>query len=92
MITTSVRLRWLGLVVSLSTIGFALADGVPRDVVRFDIAHLTMPGESVFVMGNRPELGGNNIRKAVKMLPQPDGGGGLLWTIDIAIPLGPSFN
>ncbi len=79
----------LGMILGVS---LAHADGVPSQTLTFSINYLTTPGDSVFVLGNRPELGGNNIRKAVKLIPQPDGGGGLDWSIDIAIPQGASFN
>ncbi len=70
----------------------ANADGVPRQTVHFELDYLTTFGDSVFVLGDIPELGLNNITKAIKLVPGTPTGSSLIWRVDVAIPEGTNFN
>lgn len=64
----------------------ALAD--QRQDVLFQISYnQTSVGQSVFVLGDAPELGGGDIRKAVKLEPMQ----WPLWKATISLPAGTSY-
>ncbi len=84
-----VRAALISILAVLSARAFA-AD-VPNETVRFEIDHLTAPGQSVFVLGDRPELGGGDMTRAVKLVPGQAAGGSLPWSIDIALPQGVNY-
>lgn len=74
----------------------ALARGVevPQQIVHFEIDYVTTFGDSVFVLGDIPELGGGDMRYAVKLIPGtyvPGPPAHLPWTIDVAIPFGTTY-
>ncbi|TWT41671.1 Endo-1,4-beta-xylanase Z precursor [Phycisphaerae bacterium RAS1] len=63
------------------------AGAVERETVHFEINRSTSAGQSVYVLGNIPELGSNNPAYALKLEP----GGYPLWQVDVAIPRGTNF-
>ncbi len=72
----------------------AAGSEVPREAVHFEIDYLTSFGQSVFVVGDTPELGHNDVRYAPKLVPgewNPDEPDHLLWTLEVAIPQGTQF-
>ncbi|MFO0838539.1 MAG: alpha/beta hydrolase-fold protein [Phycisphaerae bacterium] len=85
-----VRISWVATL--LSAASAALADGVPRQDVHFEFNYLTQPGQSVFVLGDIPELGLSNIAKSIKLVPGAPSGGDLVWRVDVAIPEGTGYN
>lgn len=67
-----------------------LAMGAPvfADVtVRFAHQHPTRWGESVYLLGDHPELGGGDPRRALRMVP----GAGDEWTLRVELPEGASY-
>jgi predicted alpha/beta superfamily hydrolase len=87
---------FLTLVATAGIVRGALAGGseVPRQVVHFEIDYVTTFGDSVFVLGDIPELGNNQMRRAIKLVPgtfDPGPPAGLIWSVDIAIPYGTSY-
>lgn len=61
--------------------------GVDREAVLFQINQTTTFGNSVFVLGDIPELGGNDPTRAVKLEP----GTYPIWKATIAIPTGTTY-
>lgn len=59
----------------------------PRVDVTFQVHQTTTVGTSVFVLGDLPELGANDVRKAVKLEPSAYP----TWRATIALPAGRSF-
>jgi enterochelin esterase-like enzyme len=59
----------------------------PRVDVTFQVNQTTTVGTSVFVLGDLPELGGNDVRKAVKLEPSAYPS----WRATIALPAGRTF-
>ncbi len=59
------------------------------DVVqlRFEHQHPTRWGESLYLLGDRPELGGGDPTRALRMVPGPDH----RWTLTVALPPGASY-
>jgi predicted alpha/beta superfamily hydrolase len=65
-----------------------VASAQQRQDVTFQITYnQTSVGQSVFVMGDTPELGGNDIRKAVKLEPTQ----WPIWKATISLPAGTSY-
>lgn len=64
---------------------------VPLQATRFEHTYNTVFGQSVFVLGDIVELGGGDVRKAVKLVPVEMTPGGLLWRVDIGIPQGTAY-
>lgn len=63
----------------------ALAQGLaPRQDVAFELNQPTSVGQSVFVLGNTPELGDNDVRYAVKLSPAAYP----LWRATVSLPAG----
>jgi len=58
-----------------------------RETVAFAINHNTVFGQSVYVLGDIPELGGNNAAYAIKLEP----GSYPLWQAAVAVPAGTDF-
>jgi len=58
-----------------------------RQDVTFLVSQTTVVGQSIFVLGDLPELGGNDLRKSVKLEPStyPN------WKATISLPRGRSF-
>ncbi len=73
---------------SLVSLG-AVAHAQPpdRDVVPFAVTHQVGFGESVYVLGDLPELGGGDLTQAVKM----DVSDYPTWRIDVSLPVNRSF-
>ncbi len=61
--------------------------GVDREDVLFSINQTTTFGNSIFVLGDIPELGSNDMTRAVKLEP----GTYPVWKMTIAIPTGTNF-
>ena len=73
----------LGLVLAPANPGLA----VEREDVYFGINYTTVYGQSVYVVGNIPELGNDNAAYSVKLEP----GSYPLWQTTVAIPKDTSF-
>lgn len=58
-----------------------------RETVQFQINQTTTFGTSVFVLGDIPELGGNDPTRSVKLEP----GAYPIWRVAVSIPKGTSF-
>ncbi len=71
--------------------GFVLlaapALAVERQDVTFQINRTTVVGQSVFVLGSLPELGANDVRKAVKLEPTTYP----VWKATISLPANTSY-
>lgn len=65
---------------------------VPLESVHFEINYVTVFGDSVFVLGDIPELGDGDVRYAPKLVPGEYQPGSLPWTLDVAIPQGQPFS
>ena len=63
------------------------AFAVERETVHFSTTYSTVLGQSVYVLGNIPELGNDNAAYAVKLEP----GSYPLWQAVVAIPKGTGF-
>lgn len=66
----------------LATTGPTLAASHPRQDVTFSINATTVFGESIFVLGDLPELGNNDLRFAVKLEPSTYP----VWKATISLP------
>jgi len=69
----------------LSTV--SLARAVDRETVLFQINQTTTFGNSVFILGDIPELGANDMTRAVKLEP----GSYPVWKVAVAIPTGTTY-
>lgn len=65
----------------------ALAQSQPRVDVTFSVMQTTTVGQSVFVLGDAPELGGNVMTRAVKLAPTSYP----LWRATISLPAGSTY-
>ncbi len=65
-----------------------LARAVDRESVPFQINQTTTLGNSVFLLGDIPELGANDMTRAVKLEP----GAYPIWKVAIAIPTGTTYS
>jgi predicted alpha/beta superfamily hydrolase len=65
----------------------ALAQAAGRVTVPFQITQTTTVGKSVFVLGDLPELGGNDVRRAVKLDPSTYP----TWRASLSLPEGRSY-
>lgn len=63
------------------------AAGVERQNVVFQISQTTVVGQSVFVMGSLAELGGGDVRKAVKLEPTTYP----VWKATISLPTNAAY-
>lgn len=79
------------LMIAMTAVGRAAADGVPLATYTFEFEYTTIPGESVFVVGSIPELGGNDMRRGLKLVPGTAQGGSLPWTLKVALREGHTF-
>lgn len=83
----------LRIFIMLAMVPSAVANSeVPLETVRFEHTYNTVFGQSVFVLGDIAELGGNDVRKSIKLVPVQQTPGGLLWRVDLAIPQGTAFS
>lgn len=72
----------------LALLPAALASAQDRHPVQFSISYSnTSVGQSVFVLGNIPELGNNDIRKAIKLEPTQ----WPLWKATFSLPAGTTY-
>lgn len=62
--------------------------GQPRVDVPFSIQYQTVVGQSVYVVGDLPELGANDVRRAVKLEPSAYP----LWRATISLPTNRSYS
>ncbi len=62
----------------------AHAQVAPRQNVAFSISQTTTVGTSVYVLGDLPELGGNDVTRAVKLDPTTYP----VWRVSISLPAG----
>jgi predicted alpha/beta superfamily hydrolase len=64
------------------------AAGQDRQDVVFQISYnQTSVGQSVFVVGDLPELGGNDVTRAIKLAPAP----WPMWRVTISLPANTSY-
>lgn len=82
---TVCRVSLAGIFVVL--MGGSMAAAADTEDVLFSITHNTVIGQSVYVLGNIPELGGGNAANSVKLEP----GSYPLWQATIAILSGTSY-
>ncbi len=77
----------IGLALMTTMTGAPPARGETAEDVVFAITHTTVIGQSVYVLGDLPELGGGNPAFAVKLEP----GSYPLWQAAIALPKGRTY-
>lgn len=88
------RFRWswvlhrAGLWMVFLATSWAAGHDVP---VTFQHRTSTVPGQSVFVLGNLPQLGSWVPNRAIKMVPSNCSGSECDWTVTIALPAGVSY-
>ncbi len=58
----------------------------PRRAILFETTQTTSVGQSIYVLGDLPELGGNDITRAVKLEPAAYP----VWRVTISLPAGAS--
>ncbi len=59
-----------------------------RQDVAFSVSQATVPGQSLFVLGSLPELGGNDLRFAVKLEPSTYP----VWKATVSLPVNRSYS
>ena len=59
----------------------------PRETVTFAVTQTTTVGQSVYVVGDLPELGGNDTSRAIKLSP----GAYPLWCATVSLPAGRTY-
>lgn len=79
-------LRCLGHAAALTLAAAAFAQ--PRETVLFSINQTTVLGESIYVVGDLPELGNNDITRAIKLEPSQYP----LWRAPISLPANRSYS
>jgi predicted alpha/beta superfamily hydrolase len=84
---TPVFTWFVALLVPLACTDRATADPAPRQTITFSISQTTSPGQAVWVMGDRLELGDSEVRHAVKLRPTAYP----TWSIDISLPASTAF-
>ncbi len=72
--------RCIGVLAALTLTGFACAQ--QRETVLFSTTQTTVLGESIYILGDLPELGNNDITRAVKLEPSQYP----LWRAPISLP------
>lgn len=85
-----------GLVIALvgGVVGQAAAyplSVLPRESVHFEFSHSPAANQSVYVLGDIPELGGGDMTQAVKLVTDVNRTSGV-WAADIAIPQGTDYS
>ena len=82
------RTRWIGLVALCATALCAAPSWAQASrTVELQVRQPTELGESVYVLGDLPELGQGDPTRAVRMVPGPDG----QWWIKLALPAGAEY-
>lgn len=66
----------------------AAARGQARVDVTFSTTQTTVPGQSIFVLGDLPELGANDLRFAVKLEPSSYP----VWKATVSLPAGRAYS
>lgn len=84
-------LAWTLALLSLGEIA-ARCGVVPLETVHFEVNYVTTFGDSVFVVGDLPELGGDDITKSIKLVPGAFSPGNLPWSVDLAIHQGLTYH
>ncbi|HEB60662.1 MAG TPA: hypothetical protein ENJ06_02455 [Phycisphaeraceae bacterium] len=82
--------HYISLFITLIPVLVCGCSGVPAPserTVHFSCSYETGAHEAVFVTGETPELGGNDITRALKMVPEIDDGS-LRWSLNVYIPRG----
>jgi len=64
-----------------------LASAQDRQDVTFSTNQTTVPGQSIFVLGSLPELGGNDLRFSVKLEPSTYP----IWKATVSLPVNTSY-
>jgi predicted alpha/beta superfamily hydrolase len=64
------------------------ASGQPRQDVEFQINQTTSLGQSVYVLGDLPELGGGDVTRALKLEPSQYP----IWTVTVSLPAGREYS
>ncbi len=59
----------------------------PRETVTFAVSQTTTVGQSVYVVGDLPELGGNDTSRAIKLSPSAYP----LWRASVSLPAGRTY-
>lgn len=77
---------FMGVIASSSRAG-----EVPLQNVHFEFDYVTAAGQSVFLLGDIPELGSSDVTRAPKMVPGTFAPGHLPWSLDVAIPEGTTY-
>ena len=85
-----VRSLWASVALLLSFASEALATTYCVPVV-FTNTTGTVSGESIFVVGNQPQLGSWSAPAAIKMVPSNCSGSNCLWSVTIGIPESTSY-
>lgn len=88
MLIARVLVLAIGLVVAVASARAQVSPPVPKQSVTFSINQTTSFGQSVFVLGDIPELGSNVMNQAVKL----DASAYPIWRVTIAIPAGTSYS
>jgi predicted alpha/beta superfamily hydrolase len=88
------------LLIALGTVGLAalapaasVNNEVPLEVVHFELSFPDM-NDAIYVLGDLPELGDDNMTRAIKLVSGPLVPGSpatRVWEIDIAVPQGVEF-
>lgn len=76
-----------GAAITLCVLRSALGAG-ERETVVFQINQTTVFGQSVFVLGDLPELGANDLRFAVKLEPSQYP----VWKVSVSLPRGTAYS
>lgn len=75
------------LVAPSSSLAQSVQGLAPRQDVVFEVNKTTTPGQSVFVVGDLPELGGNSTASAIKLSPDAYP----IWRATISLPTGRNY-
>ncbi|MGE0302847.1 MAG: alpha/beta hydrolase-fold protein [Phycisphaerales bacterium] len=78
------RARWLAAILAAIS---ASARADDRVSVVFETTQTTVLGDSIYVLGDLPELGGNDLRRAVKLQPAAYP----IWRATISLPAGRDY-
>lgn len=65
----------------------SLAGGQPTVDVEFKKTHTTLWGESLYLLGDLPQLGGGDPTRALRMVP----GRNHAWSVKVALPAGAGY-
>jgi predicted alpha/beta superfamily hydrolase len=81
-------------IIPLLVLTAALASAIATDAsaqsrqnVLFEINHTPAPGKAVYVLGDLPELGGNDLGRSVKLVS----GDGSTWRVTVSLPVNRTY-